>query len=899
MLLDWFVREGGFFVSWWLLATLAGLVAFPLCYRMLGGLPDRGYTLARSIGILLVAFVFWFGASLGIFTNSTGNMVLAALIVGAIGVLAYSTMPERLSLREYWRENKPVIIASEVLFAVLLLGFMVVRALYPDTWTTEKPMDLMFISSIMRSPTFPPLDGWMAGYGISYYHFGYVMAAMLSKLSNVSSTIGFSMTLSLWFAMTGVNAFGVVYNLIRSRSQNAEHPEHVLQNRRAPIAFALLGTVFVIFLSNFQFPLVEVPWQAGAGNADYYNYWAAQERLDDSPKLDATSVISDPNTWDYWWFFRASRVLQDFPLSGQELPSWYAQPIDEFPAFSFLLGDSHPHVLALPFGIMALGLALNVLLARRNPSLYDLLFYGITIGAFVFLNTWDILAYFGAFLGADTLRRLFKNENGRLSWEDIIGLIGDVVVFLAITAVSYGLFLYSFRSQAGGITYNLMFPTYFPQFFLMFGPFLLILSGFLAVMSWRGRLRMNWRWGFGAVGISVAIIAVVTLGFLLVLALVPNVQSLSLQFINETGGMEANLSALLLRRLTYLPVTLLGLLAIFVVVSRLFPRAPRFPDGQPTITLTKSSAFVLLLVAIGAVLVIAPEFVHLVDVFSSRINTIFKFYYQVWALWAIASAYAVYSVLGENREQRPTPTLRYLFGGMVVLIVMSGSLYFFFGVYARTFNEPFQSGFGAKSYFIGDSRLVVADGQDVNAGQVLLESAIVGGQTVVAPYNGQVQLRERTLWVRANYSIDGGPLMIDRDDYTAIQCLAKIAVDGEIAIEAELHAYNAAYGRVASLTGIPILLGWEGHERQWRGNTIGEILGSRPSDIDRFYRDLRWEVALEVIQRYGINYVMFGATEIQQYTVTGEQKFVENLIPVCQSGATTIYKVPNTLLIQK
>jgi len=55
----------------------------------------------------------------------------------------------------------------------------------------------MFISSIMRSPTFPPNDGWMAGYSISYYYFGYFMAAMLATASGIGSTIAFNLTISL------------------------------------------------------------------------------------------------------------------------------------------------------------------------------------------------------------------------------------------------------------------------------------------------------------------------------------------------------------------------------------------------------------------------------------------------------------------------------------------------------------------------------------------------------------------------------------------------------------------------------------------------------------------------------------------------------------------------------
>ena len=37
--------------------------------------------------------------------------------------------------------------------------------------------------------------------------------------------------------------------------------------------------------------------------------------------------------------------------------------IDEFPVFSYILGDNHPHVLAMPFAVLAVGMALNLLLA--------------------------------------------------------------------------------------------------------------------------------------------------------------------------------------------------------------------------------------------------------------------------------------------------------------------------------------------------------------------------------------------------------------------------------------------------------------------------------------------------------------------------------------------------------
>mgnify|MGYP001179610062 CR=1 FL=1 len=55
MLTDWLAREGWIIFNWWLLATLAGVAVLPLCLRFLSGLPDRGYTLARPAGMLIVS----------------------------------------------------------------------------------------------------------------------------------------------------------------------------------------------------------------------------------------------------------------------------------------------------------------------------------------------------------------------------------------------------------------------------------------------------------------------------------------------------------------------------------------------------------------------------------------------------------------------------------------------------------------------------------------------------------------------------------------------------------------------------------------------------------------------------------------------------------------------------
>jgi uncharacterized membrane protein len=62
--------------------------------------------------------------------------------------------------------------------------------------------------------------------------------------------------------------------------------------------------------------------------------------------------------------------------------------------------------------------------------------------------------------------------------------------------------------------------------------------------------------------------------------------------------------------------------------------------GQNTLETAYPPAilYLLILIGAGALIVLVPEFIYLRDQFGTRMNTIFKFYYQGWLLWSIAAA---------------------------------------------------------------------------------------------------------------------------------------------------------------------------------------------------------------------------------------------------------------------
>lgn len=891
MIWDWLAREGWIVFNWWLLVTLAGVVVLPLCMRVFGGLPDKGYTFARAVGLLLVGFVFWLLASVGFINNSTGSIVLSWLLVGIIALVIYFRSETRVDVRGWWQENKRLVVTAEIVFAVLLLGWSIFRAYQNGLTGTEKPMELAFMSAVMRSETFPPNDPWLSGYAISYYYFGYVMSAMLAKLSGIASTIGFNMTIATWFALTGLTTFGVGYNLVRSRAfrRGGERSDDA-PSQLAPIIVGLLATLCVVWLGNFQVLFIEIPYQTQSVPESYFQFWDidARDQYYNSPYWNVEEgeqppglfEIRDPAFWDHWWWFRASRVLTDYTLDGAI--SGGAQPIDEFPQFSFLLSDNHPHVLALPFAILALGLALNVLLLWRDPTWLETVFYGLCLGGLIFLNTWDGPIYMVFVVGADALRRLM--QKGRLeigNWGQAIGVglralrrgqsqeildetpelrVGDVggllkfgIGILVVALVAYLPFFIGFRSQASGILPNIINPTFFRHYFIMFGPFLVLLLPFLVVEAWRANklARMNWRFGIQAVILLLVILLLFWVVLIFAGSLLPEAQGYINSFVAQNGGWDVALPAVARRRFDGILTTLVLLIALVFVIGRLFqPSRKRQNDAEPESESTPrlgyppATGFAFLMIGAALMLSLIPEFIYLRDNFGTRINTVFKFYYQIWIMFSIASAYGVYTILKDHQLPRPHVSVKVGFAFSLALVLLVGSLFPAFGIHNRMFIET---------------------GRAANPAMTV--------------------------------TLDGGPDFVNFDDYQVAMCLNQhVQGDDAVVLEAVWteSAYKPFVGRVGTLTGIPIVLGWQNHEGQWRGPTYGETVGTRFQDVERVYRDLRWDVIVPILIQYDVDYIVYGQTERNLYGDAGEEKFIDNLEVVCQSGNSRIYAVGNS-----
>src|SRR5574339_761244 len=202
------------FLSWYLLITLLGWLAFPLGFYLFPALSDRSYTFSRAFGLLLWGYVFWLFASFRIAQNDIGGLLLGLIILG--GLSAWAFVNCRAEIRSWLRENRRLVLTTEALF-LLAFGVMAfVRAANPEIVGTEKPMELMFINGILNSPMFTPRDLWLSGYSISYYYFGYMMASMLGLFTGTPATAAFNLMIGVIFALSAVGAYGILYNLLAS-----------------------------------------------------------------------------------------------------------------------------------------------------------------------------------------------------------------------------------------------------------------------------------------------------------------------------------------------------------------------------------------------------------------------------------------------------------------------------------------------------------------------------------------------------------------------------------------------------------------------------------------------------------------------------------------------------------
>jgi YYY domain-containing protein len=105
---------------------------------------------------------------------------------------------------------------------------------------------------------------------------------------------------------------------------------------------------------------------------------------------------------------------------------------------------------------------------------------------------------------------------------------------------------------------------------------------------------------------------------------------------------------------------------------------------------------------------------------------------------------------------------------------------------------------------------------------------------------------------------------IDRDnpaDAAAIRFLNDHVPGQPCLVEFVGEGYNSWGSRFSIFTGIPALMGWDGHVKEWVGARLGQDIEARFSATERIFRTLDPVEAKKYLDAYGVRLVMVGTVE--------------------------------------
>ena len=114
-------------------------------------------------------------------------------------------------------------------------------------------------------------------------------------------------------------------------------------------------------------------------------------------------------------------------------------------------------------------------------------------------------------------------------------------------------------------------------------------------------------------------------------------------------------------------------------------------------------------------------------------------------------------------------------------------------------------------------------------------------------------------------------------------------------VEGKGLSYRANYARMSAATGRPTLLGWDGHENQWRGKRFGEMAGGRAEALEKLYRNGSVDEITQLVVQWQMDYVYVGPAEREQYAMTplADERLAAALDLVFSEGNVRIYQRRN------
>jgi YYY domain-containing protein len=644
-------------LAWLLAIEVIYLAALPLALFIFRPLPDRGIVLGRILGLLLVGYIAWLAVSLDWLDFSIWAIVLGMLVVTALSavVLAFRWREIQEFLTRHWK----LLLLGEGLFLLAFLAFVGIRALNPDLWHPfrggEKPMEFAYLNAVVRSTTFPPYDPWFAGGYLNYYHWGYYVVALLVRLTGVIPAVAFNLAVPLFFALTFTGAYSVVYNLAQGVRRSRNGDDGVAGNGnsagrlvRSPVSAGLMAGVLATVMGNLDgaVQLVQGFWGKLTGPAASlppFDFWRSSRLI---PPLENF----DPSPLAFW-------APEKVP--GAPGVSFH---ITEFPFFTFLFADLHPHMMVLPFTLLVIGLGLALVAGLKDGGktwlISAALALGLALGSLWVINSWDYPSYL--LLTAALLAVAVLLKPGALLGKLAL-LVPLALGVVLVSVLAFWPFHQAYETFDAGVAAS-RWRTPLDRYIGIHGVFLLVAGTFLAVRTGPalarllgGMSRRRGASGDDTTGRSPWPGVYLTLGLLGVI------------YLAAAGFWTGAL-----------------LLAMLVLTGLAFGQAWASGAHRPY-TLTPLA---LLGLALG--IGIGVDLVRLEDDIG-RMNTLFKLYLEAWLLFSLAAAYMLWRLVDDGWLQQGRAWAKTAWVAALMLLLAAGMIYPILGTPARL-ADRFQSG---------------------------------------------------------------------------------------------------------------------------------------------------------------------------------------------------------------
>jgi uncharacterized membrane protein len=149
-------------------------------------------------------------------------------------------------------------------------------------------------------------------------------------------------------------------------------------------------------------------------------------------------------------------------------------------------------------------------------------------------------------------------------------------------------------------------------------------------------------------------------------------------------------------------------------------------------------------------------------------------------------------------------------------------------------------------------------------------------------------------------SLDGTAFMAtdatNVGDAAAIAWLNAHIAGDPVIVEAAKYDEYTHLARVSAFTGLPTLMGWGGHELQWRINWLaepgrGDVLGGRLDAVTQIYTNPDETTVKQLLRQYSVRLIYVGAAERQTYPSANLDRFAAFLPIIYQREGVTIYAV--------